>query len=120
MKKVTNDKPIRLTTEEYNLLNDITSQTKTDCWFWLEEDEEGFDYVQDGENGCKLEWKDALEQLNEAIIPDLLKITNEEIEVYISLLKKLNISDNPFEEYIQVITNVYDGNANGICTEDTK
>lgn len=120
MKKVINEKPIRLTNEEYNLLNKITHQNKTDCWFYLITNEQGFDYVKDLENNCEMSIRSALEQLNDSIIPDLLNLTEDEITLYVNLLKKLNIFDNPFEEHIQVITNVYDGNANGICTEDTK
>lgn len=87
---------IILTSEEYNLLNNITSQTKTDCWFCLGISEDGYDYVMDLEEGCELDMGCALEQLNDAIIPDLLELTDREIEVYVGLLKKFNIADNPF------------------------
>ena len=94
---------IHLTNEEYNLLNKITSHTKTDCWFWLDTDREGFDCVKDLEKGYKVTLRFAVQQLNEAIIPDLLNLTDKEIEVYVNLLEKLNIVDNPFEEYIQAM-----------------
>ena len=109
---------IHLTNEEYNLLNKITSQTKTDCWFWLSTDEEGFDCIKDLEKGYKVTLRFAVQQLNEAIIPDLLNLTDEEIGTYVNLLEKLEIADNPFEEYIRTIMEIYDGNANGISTEE--
>lgn len=114
MKKSENIQLTILTNEEYNLLNNITSQTKTDCWFCLETDEKGFDYVTDLENGCKLSIKTAVEQLNEAILPDLINLTDEEVKLYTNLLKKLKVIDNPFEIYNEV----YKGNANGIYTDD--
>lgn len=110
---------IKLTNEEYNLLNKITRQTKVDCWFWLDTDKDGFDCVKDLERGYKVTLRFAVQTLNEALdgCTDLLNITEEEIEIYSDLLKKLNISFNPFEEQYEIFTKVYDGNANGICTE---
>lgn len=92
---------IHLTDEEYNLLNDITSQTKTDCWFWLDIDKEGFDCVRDLEKGHKVTLRFAVAQLNEALegCTDLLNLTEEEIEIYGQLMEKLELP-NPFEEYI--------------------
>lgn len=108
---------ITLTNEEYNLLNYITRKTKTDCWFYLDTDKEGFDYVYDLENKRKVTLRFAIQQLNEAIIPELLDISIADINVYTELLNKLNIKYNPFEEEIEIYENVYDGNANGICTQ---
>ena len=90
---------INLTDEEYNLLNDITSQTKTDCWFWLDTDKEGFDCVRDLEKGHKVTLRFAVKQLNEALegCTDLLNLTEEEIETYGQLMEKLELP-NPFEE----------------------
>jgi hypothetical protein len=86
-----------LTVEEYNLLNKITRQTKTDCWFCLAVDDKGFDCVEDLEKGYKVTLRFAIKQLNEAIIPDLLEITSEEKEIYEQLMQKLQLS-NPFKE----------------------
>ena len=88
---------IHLTDEEYNLLNKITRQTKTDCWFCLDADDEGFDCVKDLERGRKVTLLFAVSVLNEAIMPDLINITEDEIETYGHLMKKLGLS-NPFEE----------------------
>lgn len=86
---------ILLTNEEYNLINNLTHQTKTDCWFWLDTNKEGFDCVKDLERGYKVTLRFALKQLNEAIIPELINITTEEKVIYGQLMKKLKLS-NPF------------------------
>lgn len=88
---------MHLNNEEYNLLNNITSQTKTGCWFCLDVDREGFDCVKDLEKGYRVTLRFAVKQLNEAIVPDLLDLTEEEIEIYGQLMQKLELP-NPFEE----------------------
>jgi hypothetical protein len=82
---------INLTNEEYNVLNRITRKTKTDCWFMLDTDKDGFDCVYDLENRRKVTLRFAVQQLNEAIVEELLDITAEEMHVYNELLKKLEI-----------------------------
>ena len=69
---------IILTGDEYNLLNKIARQTKTDCWFCLDTDKEGFDCVKDLERGHKVTLRFAVAVLNEAIIPDLLSIAEKD------------------------------------------
>ena len=88
-----------LTGDEYNLLNKITSQTKTDCWFWLDTDREGFDCVKDLERGYKVTLRFAVKILNEALegCTDLVDLTSKEITIYGQLMQKLELS-NPFEE----------------------
>lgn len=108
---------VHLTGDEYNLINHITSQTKIDCWFCLDTDKQGFDCVKDLEKGYKVTLRFALQQLNEAIIPDCINLTIEEMLLYGQLMEKLEL-DNPFEEEIQVFMEVYSGNGNGICTEN--
>lgn len=88
---------IRLTDDEYNLLNKITRQTKTGCWFCLDIDKEGYDCVKDLENGYKVTLRFAIKALNGAIIPELLNISEKEIKIYGQLMKKLELS-NPFKE----------------------
>lgn len=107
-----------LTNAEYNVLNDIASQTKMDCWFWLDTDENGCDCVIDLEKNITLTLQQGVEMLNEGIVPELLNLDDYGIEVYVNLLNELDIANNPFEEHIQVMTEVYEGNANGICTEE--
>lgn len=88
---------INLTDEEYNVLNHITSATKTDCWFSLETDKDGYDYVYDLENGCKVELGTALEWLYADVewmtLNDWeeLRIEAQEIVVFTELLQKLEI-----------------------------
>lgn len=108
---------IHLTDEEYNLINKLTSQTKTDCWFCLDIDKEGFDCVKDLESGYKITLHHAVQELNEAIIPELVNITTEEMFIYGQLMEKLELS-NPFEEEIQIHEEVYAGNGNGINTNE--
>ena len=104
---------IILSDNEYNVLNDISRQTKMDCWFHICV-EDGGDYVQDLEQGFLMDMREGVEVLNEGIIPELLNLTDEEIETYVNLLKQLHIPYNPFEEYIKVATEIYAGNANGV------
>lgn len=108
---------IILTGEEYSLINKLTSQTKTDCWFCLDTDNEGFDCVKDLEHGYQITLKSAIQQLNEAIVPDLIDITIEEMLLYGQLMEKLNML-NPFEEEIQIYEEVYAGNGNGVNTKE--
>lgn len=87
---------IHLTGEEYNLINKLTSQTKIDCWFWLDKDKQGYDCVKDLEKGYKITLRYAVTLLNEAIIPELINITTEEKLVYGQLMEKLQLP-NPFD-----------------------
>ena len=82
---------MQLTTYEYNVLQKITSLTKTDCWFWLKQDENGNDYVYDLENNEPLDWPTAIEELDEAIrdVRDTLNLTDSEWEDYDNLSLKL-------------------------------
>lgn len=82
-----------LTNAEYNVLNDISDQTKMDCWFCLETDSAGNDYVFDIENSDILTLYEGISQLNEGIVLDLLDLTAEEIAVYNNLLKELGIEE---------------------------
>ena len=82
---------MQLTTYEYNVLQKITSLTKTDCWFWLKQDENGNDYVYDLENDEPLDWPTAIEKLDEAVLDvrDTLNFTDSEWEDYDNLYLKL-------------------------------
>lgn len=88
---------IVLTNKEYNLLSYIARKTKTDCWFMLDTDKEGFDCVYDLENKRKVTLRFAVQQLSEAIVPELLDVSAKDICVYSELLDKLNIKYNPFK-----------------------
>ena len=92
-----NKMQINLTDEEYNVLNHITSVTKTDCWFSLETDEDGNDYVYDLEEGCEMTLQDAVSLLYEGVEFmtfddwDELGIDKHEAIVFAKLLEKLDI-----------------------------
>ena len=106
-----------LSNEEYNVLNKIASQTKMDCWFYLSS-YKGGDCVVDLEESKVITLYQGISMLNEGIVPELLSLTDEEIGVYTNLLEQLDIAENPFEEHIKALAEVYAGNANGICTEE--
>ena len=58
---------IHLTQEEETALNIITRKTKTECWFSLSKDREGFDCVRDLERGYKITLRFACQLLCEAV-----------------------------------------------------
>lgn len=88
---------MKLTNEEYNVLNHITSATKTDCWFSLETDKDGNDYVYDLEEDCEMTMQDAVSQLYEGVefmtLNDWeeLGIEDYEVEIFYNLIQKLEI-----------------------------
>ena len=56
-----------LSNDEYNVLNKIACKTKMDCWFYIEQDKSGVDYVRDLEEEQRLSLKDGITQLVEGI-----------------------------------------------------
>lgn len=87
-----------LTTDEYNVLQVISSRTKNDCWFWLKQDKNGTDYVWDLEEQRRLCLKTGVSWLVEGV--DCQENYNncwlnafEDIS-FRNLLKKLNIEFN--------------------------
>jgi len=95
---VTGDDPLMpLTDAAYSALNAVTSQTKTDCWFWLEVLLERADadityyHVRDLEEDEEMAWPDALSQLGEALDGQELKITEEERDALEELYRFFNV-----------------------------
>ena len=88
---------MKLKDEEYNVLNHITSVTKTDCWFWLETDNDGNDYVCDLEEDCDLTLQEGIGQLYEGIgfmtlnEWEELGIDKQEVAIFAELLEKLEL-----------------------------
>ena len=82
---------IHLTVYEYALLNKLTRQTNTDYWFYLDRDKEGCDCVRDLEQGYKITLRFAVKLLNEAIVPELIHLTAEELKCYDGLMEKLHL-----------------------------
>ena len=90
-----------LTGEEYNVLNKIASKTKMDCWFSIEQGDDGKDYVYDIENGCRVTLVTGVDQLLEGI--DCVEnykhcnLTREEEYILDELLRKLGIKHEFFK-----------------------
>lgn len=84
-----------LTSEEYNVLNKIATKTKTDCWFTLEQDSNGTDFVYDLEEGKQLSLEVGVDMLMEAIEDpenyESCQLTSVENVVLNNLLVKLNL-----------------------------
>ena len=84
----------RLTDEEYNVLNKISSKTKMDCWFWIKTDKYGVDVIYDLEEDETLSLYRGILLLCEGLDDiDIYKkcfLTKEEDEVFKNLIKKLN------------------------------
>ena len=84
-----------LTIEEYNLLNKIAEKTKTDCWFLIEQDSDGTDYIYDLEEDVRLDLEVGIDMLMEAIDCkenyESCNLTVDEESVLNELLKKLNL-----------------------------
>ena len=87
---------MKLTNEEYNVLNKISSKTKMDCWFCLLEDNNE-DYVFDLESRNYLTVKEGVSMLFEGL--DCLEniescdLTDEEKAVFNGLLEKLGMEE---------------------------
>ena len=84
-----------LTNEEYNVLNKIATKTKTDCWFTLEQDADGTDFVYDLEEGKRVDLETGVAMLMEAIEDkenyESCQLTSDEDIVLNNLLEKLNL-----------------------------
>lgn len=86
---------IVLRPEEYNALQKISSATKMDCWFYLEE-HNGLDYIYDLENNRRLSVKDGVSQLYDGMVepPEdpLYGLTGDEIVAFKQLIKNLGLN----------------------------
>ena len=92
-KKIT--ETIRLTNDEYRVLNKISSKTHMDCWFRLEETKNGKDYVRDIEENRDMTLTEGVSLLVEGIASyHLCELSDEEISILEMLLIKLRIDTN--------------------------
>lgn len=88
---------IDLTQNEYEVLNHITKATKTDCWFLLDVDSEGYDCVYDLEKSRRVTLRFAVKQLYEAVSWmsagdwEELGVDDHEVKIFYELLEKLEI-----------------------------
>ena len=78
---------MKLTTQEYNFLQDLSARTKMDCWFTLETDENGNDIVYDLENNEYIPLYEGIDQLFDGVLDDEIK--PEEIEIFNALVCKI-------------------------------
>lgn len=84
-----------LTQTEYDVLCKIARKTKMDCWFLIEQTEDGTDYVYDCESGEKMSLANGVSQLVEEL--DCVEnynncdLSNSEQDEFIALLNKLEI-----------------------------
>lgn len=82
----------RLTDEEYNVLQKISSKTHMDEWFWLEESADGRDYIRNLDDETEMTLFDGVFDLTEGIVSyELCDLTDEEISTFEELLTKLQI-----------------------------
>lgn len=81
----------KLTDDEYNVLNKIASKSKMDCWFWIETDENGEDFILDLENDDeRLSLRDGIMQLCDGMTScSDYELTADELAVFGNLLIKL-------------------------------
>lgn len=56
-----------LSSDEYDLLDKIASETKMDCWFMIKQSPKSGDYVFDLENGKRMSLRTGIRQLLEGI-----------------------------------------------------
>ena len=56
-----------LTDAEYNVLQLISSKTKSDCWFCVKQDKRGADYIWDLEEGKRMCLRTGIGLLCEAL-----------------------------------------------------
>ena len=82
----------KLTNEEYNVLQKISSKSKMDCWFCIGTTpyEPFEDYILDLEENKTYSLKDGILMLDNGLT-DLCdyKLTAEEKSIYLNLIKKL-------------------------------
>ena len=82
----------KLTDDEYNVLQRISSKTHMDEWFWLEESEDEKDYVRNLDDESQMTLFDGILELTEGIVSyELCDLSDGEINVFEDLLKKLQI-----------------------------
>ena len=79
-----------LTDQEYNFLMELSARTKMDCWFWIETDDDGNDFVLDLENDEVLPLHEGIAQLFDGVIEDDINDFNaEELMLWNSINDKI-------------------------------
>lgn len=81
---------MRLTNEEFNVVNKVSEKSKADCWFELANDEYGNDIVLDLEEDKILSLEDGLLMLDSCLTDlDNYNLSDKEILCYKSLIIKM-------------------------------
>lgn len=89
-------KAVWLSTEQFNALSKLTSQTKTDSWFGIIQKElpggEREDFVEDMENDEIIPWHVALDTLGDAIdVIEELNLTSQEAYSMVELFERFGL-----------------------------
>ena len=83
----------KLSNEEFNVLNKISSKSKMDCWFYLKEKDQFTDIVYDCENNKELSLYEGISMLDSGITSlEDYNLSQQELKVYFSLVSRLVIS----------------------------
>lgn len=84
-----NEVPNKLTTEEWNFLQNLTEYTKMDTWFMLTEIEDGKkDAVYDLDYEKVIPLEEGLVELAENLVYDNLKMFDRGIEIWDGIMDK--------------------------------
>lgn len=82
----------KLTQEEWDVLDKLSSKSKMDCWFWIETDQRGNNFVLDQESGEVMSLYDGINQLAEGLTSlDDYGLTMEEKLCFTTLMYKLEL-----------------------------
>lgn len=80
----------KLSDQEWDVLDKIATKSKMDCWFCLQEAENGNHYVEDLEENKKLSLAEGICQLDSGFTsPEDYDLTKEEFECYQALVRKV-------------------------------
>lgn len=82
-----------LSANEYKALTKIARQTKMDCWFSIEQKENGEDFVRDIETGKAYDLKEGVLDLVSGFVGSCeIRLLPEEQQAFLTLLDKLGIT----------------------------
>lgn len=82
----------KLTQEEWDVLDKLSSKSKMDCWFWIDTDQRGNNFIQDQESGEVMSLYDGINQLAEGLTSlDDYELTMEEKLCFTTLMYKLEL-----------------------------
>ena len=85
---------MRLTELEYDTVNLLATRSRMDCWFMLETDKQGNDYIFDLEENKKLTLKKGLEMFYMGLTDlDDYDLDDEQKEILENLFRRLGICE---------------------------